>query len=110
MFCLLLYIQRKRRIFGGRVRQHAEHQLAVIAEMRDQHLRVPQREPRRRIGGQQVVQRVQIPSVIRREREDLGKDRVGRFRIDELFTVYGVFLYRYVTSPFVSIYTSEKLL
>ena len=44
-FCLLLYIQRKRRIFGGRVRQHAEHQLAVIAEMRDQHLRVPQREP-----------------------------------------------------------------
>lgn len=35
LFCLLLYIQRKRRIFGGRVRQHAEHQLAVIAEMRD---------------------------------------------------------------------------
>ncbi len=60
LFCLLLYIQRKRRIFGGRVRQHAEHQLAVIAEMRDQHLRVPQREPRRRIGGQQVVQRVRL--------------------------------------------------
>lgn len=66
MFCLLLYIQRKRRIFGGRVRQHAEHQLAVIAEMRDQHLRVPQREPRRRIGGQQVVQRVQIAAVVGR--------------------------------------------
>ena len=68
---------RKRRIFGGRVRQHAEQQLAVIAEMRDQHLRVPQREPRRRIGGQQVVQRVQIAAVVGRKAPHLGQHRAA---------------------------------
>ena len=81
LFCLLLYIQRKRRIFGGRVRQHAEHQLAVIAEMRDQHLRVPQREPRRRIGGQQVVQRVQIAAVVGRKAAHLGQHIVQLLEI-----------------------------
>ena len=91
LFCLLLYIQRKRRIFGGRVRQHAEHQLAVIAEMRDQHLRVPQREPRRRIGGQQVVQRVQIAAIVGRKAAHLGQHivqllaRVQRFRVKKQF-------------------------
>ena len=91
MFCLVLYIQRKRRIFGGRVRQHAEHQLAVIAEMYDQHLRVPQRKPRRRIGGQQVVQCVQIAAVVGGKAEHLGQHivqllaRVQRFCVQKQF-------------------------